>query len=78
MRFNIGLTGAIFIIFGNLCTVVILYFPHKPSGLIPIKSVERLRSRLTSSENEITDGSLSYSKDIEKDLQETKQIGQFI
>ena len=78
MRFNIGLTGAILIIFGNICAGVILYFPHKPSGLIPRKSVGRLRARLTSNDNEIADDSISCSKDLEKNLQETKKIGQFI
>ena len=78
MRFNIGLTGAILIIFGNICASVILYFPHKPSGLIPIKSVGRLRVGLTSSDNEIMNDSIPCSKDLEKNLQETKKIGQFI
>merc|ERR1712150_162045 len=75
MRFNIGLTGAILIIFGNICASVILYFPHKPSGLIPIKSVGRLRVGLTSSDNEIMNDSIPCSKDLEKNLQKTKKIG---
>ena len=78
MRFNIGLTGAILIIFGNICASVILYFPHKPSGLIPIKSMGRLQVRLTSSDNELMNASISCSNDLEKILQEKKKIGQFI
>ena len=78
MRFNIGLTGAILIIFGNICAGVILYFPHKPSGLIPIKSMGRLQVRLTSSDNKIMNNSIPCSKDLENNLQETKKIGQFI
>ena len=81
MRFNVGLTGAILIIMGNICAGVILYFPHKPSGLkrfIPIKAVNQLQARLTSMDEEIRDESATCSNDLEKNLKDTKKIGQFI
>ena len=81
MRFNVGLTGAILIIMGNICAGVILYFPHKPSGLkrfIPIKAVNQLQARLTSMDEEIRDESATCSNDLEKNLKGTKKIGQFI
>ena len=81
MRFNVGLTGAILIIVGNICAGVIMYFPHKPSGLkrfIPIKAVNQLQARLTSLDVETRDDSATCSNDLEKNLKDTKKIGQFI
>lgn len=84
MRFNTGLTGAILIILGNICAGVVLYFPHKPSGLkrfIPIKAVNQLQARLTSLDVEKQDETTSCkttSKDLENEFKDTKKIGQFI